>query len=123
MDYNFLKKMSPYEFLNWLNETVPVHIPQKIESIEDMNAASQELLSIIAEYSYISELASWFKVATREAKRTEPKSAYEDMVDKKEAVEKKLESLKQTYAGISRAITIRTENNAELRMTSSKNIA
>lgn len=123
MDYNFLKKMSPYEFLNWLNEAVPVHIPQKIESIEDMNAASQELLSIIAEYSYISELASWFKVATREAKRTEPKSAYEDMVDKKEAVEKKLESLKQTYAGISRAITIRTENNAELRMTSSKNIA
>ncbi|MBP3781713.1 MAG: hypothetical protein J6I68_00530 [Butyrivibrio sp.] len=123
MDFNYLKKMTPYEFLNWLNQTFPVHIPQKIVTIEDMDAASKELLSLISEYSYITELASWFKVATRDAKRTETKNDYEDMVDKKEAVEKKMEALKQTYAGISRAITIRTENNAELRMTSSRHIA
>ena len=37
------------------------------------------------------------------------------MVDKKDAVENKASAIKQAYAGISRAVAIRMENNAELR--------
>ena len=117
MDYKRLKDMKSFEFLCWLEETFPTRIPERVNTKEDMDAAAGELLRLSSEYAYISSLASWFKVATRDAKRNEPKADYEDMVDKKEAVENKQKAIEQSYKGISRAVSIRIENNAELRMT------
>ena len=56
------------------------------------------------------------QIATREAKRGGDKDLYEDMVDRKEAVERMTESVKQQYSAVSRAVTIHIENNKELHM-------
>ena len=117
MDYSNFKNMTSYEFLCWLEETFPVRIPERITSKNDMDVAANELLKLSSEYAYMSTLSSWFKMATREAKRYESKEEYENMVDKRDACEAKLKSIEQSYKGISRAVTIRMENNAELRMT------
>lgn len=123
MDYQHFLDMGTYEFLTWLNKTFPTYVPQSIKTSQDMERAADELLKLSSMYAYITELASWFKIATREAKRTKVKSEYENMVDKKDAVENKASAIKQAYAGISRAVAIRMENNAELRMTGSKYVA
>ncbi|MCR5670749.1 MAG: hypothetical protein K6G10_07055 [Butyrivibrio sp.] len=123
MDYNHFIGMESFEFLIWLDENFPITIPQAITTAEDMEMAAAQLLQLSSQYAYIAELASWFKVATRQTKRDGLKEDYEDMVDKRDAVDNKMKSIEQAYKGISRAVTIRTENNAELRMTGSKFIA
>ena len=48
------------------------------------------------------------------------KYVLQDMVDKKEAVEAKMKAIHQAYCGVSRAITVKMENNNELRMTGNR---
>ena len=107
----------------WLDETFPLPAPEAIITSQDMEEAAKSLLKLSSEFSYISELCSWAKALTREAKRTLSKEEYENMVDKKDAVENKMNAIKQTYAGISRAVTIRLESNQELRMTGTRYVA
>ncbi len=119
MDYEKMKNMDVFEFITWLDDNVKIELPKSITTMEDMNLAGKMLLKLSAQYSYLTSLYSWFKAATRYAKRHEIKEVYEDMVDKKEAVEKKVDAVKQLYDGVSRAVTIRQENNMELRLTGS----
>nr|WP_297765706.1 hypothetical protein [uncultured Butyrivibrio sp.] len=120
MTYEQLKSMDTFTFITWLDETFVVSIPQAIITTEDMEKAAKILLRLSSEFAYISQLLTWFKAATRDAKRNESKEEYEDMVDKRDAVEGKLNAIKQSYAGVSRAVTIRTENNMELRMAGTR---
>ncbi len=112
--------MGTYELLTWLDETFKVPELLPVITMEDMERAGKDLIKLTADYVYLSDLLSWGKALTREAKRTLPKSDYEDMVDKRDSVERKLDSIKQAYTGISRAVTIKQENNQELRMTGSR---
>ena len=123
MDYKKMRDMDVFDFIAWLDNAVDTKLPKEIVTMEDMKSAGEMLLKFSSEYSYMASLYSWFKAATRYAKRNESREVYEDMVDKKEAVENKLDAVKQLYAGVSRAVTIRQENNIELRMTSSQYVA
>ena len=78
MDYQHFLDMGTYEFLTWLNKTFPTYVPQSIKTSQDMERAADELLKLSSMYAYITELASWFKIATREAKRTKVKTEYEN---------------------------------------------
>ena len=120
MELRQIFSMNTFDLITWLDETFILPQPSAIITMQDMEEASKALLKLSADYSYISELSSWAKELTREAKRSLSKTDYEDMVDKKDAVENKLNAIKQTYAGISRAVTIRLESNQELRMTGSR---
>ncbi len=123
MNYDKMKSAGTYEFIVWLDETFKTVIPKQIITQEDMDEAAKILLKLSSEFSYLSQLLTWFKVSTRDAKRNSSKEEYEDMIDKRDAVESKLNAVKQSYAGVSRAVTIRTENNMELRMTGSRFMA
>ena len=62
------------------------------------------------------EVLSYAKVNARLAKREGNKQKYEDAVDKKEIIQNMTDSIKQQYAALSRAVTIRIENNQELKI-------
>ena len=49
-----------------------------------------------------------------------PDTVYEDMVDKKDIIENKSKAIKQAYSGISRAVSVKIENNQELKMTGAR---
>lgn len=118
--FDVLLMMPPKDFVAWLDEEFYIKIPvYVINSIEDMNEASRLLVILTNRYSYLSSFLSYAKIAAREAKRSGDKEAYEDMVDRRDAVENMTNSVKQQYSAVSRAVTIHNENNAELRMNES----
>lgn len=119
MDYMKIMEMEPIDLISWLNKNFLVQMPQHITSVSDMNQASELLMRLSANYSYLCTLLSYAKVMVRNAKRNKPKSEYEDLVDRKEIIQNITDAVKQEYSAISRAVTIRIENNAELRMNTS----
>lgn len=119
MDYMKIMEMEPIDLISWLNKNFLVQMPQHITSVSDMNQASELLMRLSGNYSYLCTLLSYAKVMVRNAKRNKPKSEYEDLVDRKEIIQNITDAVKQEYSAISRAVTIRIENNAELRMNTS----
>lgn len=115
-DHKTLLSMRPMDLADWLTENFTRELPQAILSAEDMDNASQLLLKLANTYSYLNSLLAYAKLAMRETKRNGNREAYEDMYDRKEAIQNATESVKQQYAAVSRAVTIRMENNRELMM-------
>ena len=99
-----------------IEECHNVPMPEHILTPEDMNNAAEAMMVLTSKYSYLVSMLSYAKVMTRELKRCGEKKVYEDMIDRKEIVQNAVDCIKQQYSTISRAVTIHTENNAELRM-------
>lgn len=116
MNAQSLLTLPPKELSIRLDEEFDVTLPDAIISIEDMEAASKLLIKLSGSYSFLTSLLSFAKIAVRETKRSGDKVAWEDMVDRKDAIENKTNAVKQNYSAVSRAVTIHIENNAELRM-------
>lgn len=108
--------LAPLDLVDWLHDEFPMLMQPKIETVEDMDLASNSLLRLTAQYSYLCELLSYAKIIVREAKRNLPKEDYEDMVDRQNAIEKRLDIVKQEYLAVSRAVTIKSEINKEMFM-------
>ncbi len=115
-DYQSILEMDIFELLDWLSQRFSVKLPNKVETAEQMNEASELLLKLTSYHSYLCELLSYAKVAVRYAKRNYSKTDWEDYVDKQNAIDRWLDIIKQQYTALSRAVTIRTENNKELFM-------
>lgn len=118
-NYQDVFSMSPLDVISWLHDEFYVELPERIETPDDMVLASRVLLVLSGYFSYLSELLAYAKVAVRQAKRNEPKEQWEDMVDRQVAIERKLDSVKQQYTAVSRAVTIKTEKDKEFFMSSS----
>ena len=116
-DYETILNMNPLELIRYLHEEFNVELPTRLISTEDMEQASELLLRFAAQYAYLAELLSYAKVAVRVAKREYPKEEWENMVDRKEAIERRLDIVKQQYAAISRAVTVKTDVNREMSMS------
>lgn len=118
MDYNRVLSMKSEDMIDWLLKEFDLEIPGEIITPDDMDEAAKLLMQASSYYSYLCALLSYAKVYVRDLKRQGPskKLDYEDMVDRKEILQNFADSVKQQYSAISRAVTIRIENNQELRM-------
>lgn len=116
MEYSNVLRMQPEELFVWLDREFNVTIPKEIQTVADMENASKILLKLAGYQSYLSSLLAYAEIVTRQAKRTLPKAEYEDSVDRKKVIQAKIDSIKQMYTAVSRAVTIKIENNAELHM-------
>lgn len=117
-DQKTILSMTPTELTNWITKQCVMDLPVVICSKEEMDKAAELLLRLTNMYSYLNSLLSYAKIATRQMKRTNDKNAYEDMVDRREIIQNATENVKQQYAAVSRAVSIRIENNRELSMNS-----
>lgn len=118
MSYDQILSMSPRELLDWLIANFYTEIPQALQSKEDMEKASELLLKLASNYSYLSNLLSFAKINARELKRFGDKTMYEDAVDKKESIQNTQDAVKQQYQALSRAVTIYIQQLEELKMMS-----
>lgn len=118
MDYAQILAKNPRDLMEWLLEEFTVEIPHEIITTDDMDEAASLMMQLSSYFSYLCTLSSYAKIATREVKREGDKIAYEDMVDRKEIIQNMLDAVKQQYSAVSRAVTVRIENNNELRMNS-----
>lgn len=118
LDYEQILHMEPTALANWLHEEFHVVLPQRINSHEAMEQASELLLRFTAQYAYLAELLSYAKIEVRKAKRELPKEEWENMVDRKEAIERRLDIVKQEYTAVSRAITVKIDSDKEMFMKS-----
>lgn len=114
--YSILNQ-SPIELIEWTANEFEIHLPNKISSADDMEYASELLLKLTAYHAYLCEFLSYTKIIVRSAKRNLSKTEWEDLVDKQNIIDRRLDIVKQQYAALSRAVTIHTENNKELFMT------
>ncbi len=115
-DFNCILEKEPTDLLEWLLSNFSVPVPELVVTMDDMSSASETLLKLSGIYSYLMTLLSYAKVKTRELERLKEKDLYEDMVDRKEVIQNFSDAVKQSYTAVSRAVTIRIENNNELRM-------
>ncbi len=120
--YKDIFQMNNYDFLKWIKETFTISVPSAVTTAAEMEIAAEQMLRLSAEYEYITEMASYAKVYCRELKRLADNDdtydeVYEDMVDKKDIIENKSKAIKQAYSGISRAVSVKIENNQELKLT------
>lgn len=114
--YKEALEQSPYELLENLKNFL-VEVPAQINTIDEMNIASNLLLRLASNYSYLCGLAAYAELETRRLKREGEKTEYEDAIDRKKVVSKFCDAVHQQYQAISRAITVHTENNNELKMS------
>lgn len=140
-----LLNMDPIELVDWLNQEFKIELPVTLETIEQMKEAGQLLSKTINIYSYLMSMSSYAKIAVRDKKRESDKNAkelkankdkakeeeltyianktkkdYENMVDRKEAIENAADIANKQYNAISRMITVKKEINAELQMLGSE---
>lgn len=117
MPYKILLTLSPSDLLENLEKEFLRPVPEEILSVEDMEMAGKELLRLSSAYSSLLTLQSYAKLDTREKKREKvTKREIDDSVDRKEIIQNVVDIVKQQYNAVSRAVTIRIENNQELRM-------
>ncbi len=116
VDYGAILNLDPVTLANWVLENFYKDLPAQIINAEDMEQAGKLLLELSAGYSYVNALLSYAKILSRNAKRTGKKEIYEDLVDKKEVLQNAADSIKQQYNAVSRAVTIKMSNDAELKM-------
>ena len=119
LGYENILKMRPEKQLQWLLAQFPATGLEGIETLDDMHLAAKELMRYTGYYTYLCALLSLAKLMTRAAKQSGDRKEYEDYVDKKELISHMTDSVKQQYSAISRALTVRHEINAELRMNGS----
>ena len=119
MTYRDIFSMQPLDMIEWASEEFGFELPEQIQTASDMELASKLMMQITGHRSYLNELLAYAKVSVRETKRNGSKEEWEDMVDRKEILERFLKIADDAYSTLSRAVTIKTSNDREFYMNTS----
>ena len=107
--------LSVSEVIDIISNRVLSDIPEGINSEEDVVQLERLLGRLPNDYAYVIELLNHARYYVRYLKRKKLKEEYEDMMDKRDALESIANALKLQYQGVSRMITTyeqrREENN------------
>lgn len=133
---------NPIELIDWLQAEFELEVPHKLETIEELKNASKLLSKTTNTYSYLMNVSSYAKIYVREKKRISDKATkeskahkddeelakeaakakleYENMIDRKEAIDNAADIANKQYNAISRMIAVKREINTELQMLSTE---
>lgn len=106
------------EVIKSISERVLSEIPEGIDmaNAEHVQRAEQALGRLPNDYAYVMELLSYSRHYVRHLKRSKDKDGYEDMMDKRDALESIGSAIKLQYQGVSRMLTmkIRVDDSDEM---------
>lgn len=112
---------------NFLVDRFALAIPDKIETADELNVAGNMLGKITNDWVFIESLAIFVRAMSSQAKRNIPdktaldykekKDAFDEVNEKKIAIQSISDIIKQRYNAVSRMVTVKMESNNELRMT------
>lgn len=110
-----LLTLSVKEVIQLISERVLSDIPEGINSYDDLRIVEERLGRLANDYAYVMGLLSYSRAYVRTLKRQGQKEAYEDMMDKRSALEDIASAVKMQYQAVSRILTaeiqIRDEND------------
>ena len=103
--------MPTLKFVEWLENRFSYETPPRMETTDDINRGLDMLRVYTGVIEYLKELETYAKVYSREAKRKgkEFKAEYEDMVDRREAISNKIDSIKLSYQTVNKCVTVAIE--------------
>lgn len=96
------------EFFNWMEYNFSYETSPRMESDDDVHRGL-DMLSVYAEtVNYLKTLSSLAKIKTRMLKRMgkEYRTEYEDMVDRGNIIENKIDSIKLSYQTVNKCINV-----------------
>ena len=113
--------MEPEELRKAGVKQFPIHIPDSIETVEDMAVAGKLLGRYTSWYSYFTGMALAAKLRKRTLKQEKAdKKVIEEALSREEIFTNYADIAKSAYNAISRMFAIKQEINNELRMTDGK---
>ena len=95
---------------------VLIALPEKCDTVEDLNRIANILPSLTTKYSYLMSLEAFIKAMNREEKRAGNKEKVADLVDKAFIVHSATECVKTQQKTLSRLITVKQMVNDEINM-------
>ena len=116
MTYKEIYEMDPLELFEWMKTEFDYKLPEQIKTVDDMEQAAALMMKLSSYQNYLAALLAYGKIATRKEKRDSEKELWEDMVDRKTIVERMLKAVEFSYTTLSRAVTIKIQNDKELYM-------
>lgn len=110
-EYKEILSMNGMEFLSWLESKFSYEIPSHIETPDDIQYELDCMTVYAGANEYLQTVSSYAKILGRSFKRMgkEYKKDYEDIIDKREAVENKIDSIKLAYQTVNKAVTVAVE--------------
>lgn len=109
-------EMDTMDLLKLLTEQYIHNIPEQIVSAEDAANAAQHLSKIVNAQTYLTTLLSKINILKRANKAAKNKEKADDYLAKEDTIKRLIGILDEQYKGISRMITIRSDNLKELQM-------
>lgn len=116
INQNQILQCSVEELANW---AVPIYfhpIEVDVETVEGMREVSRCMQTLSNQYAFLASVLAVLKYSIRKAKDTKNKPLADELIDKKEIMQRALDNIKQQQSTVSRLITIRQEVNRELNM-------
>ena len=116
MTYDDILQMKPRELINWLEQEFIIQLPANLDTIENLQLAQEMFSKFGNQYAYLTMLFNYAKISLREMKRNKdlPKNEIDDMIDKKDAIEKTMSAVDKLKGDLSRMLTVKQEINKEL---------
>lgn len=109
-----MKKISPDDLkalpvgtmIQYISDTILHDVPESMDTEYNISQMEVLLSRLPNSYAYIVTLLSYARHYVREYKRNGNKELYEDMMDKRDALESIASAIKLQYQGVSRKITL-----------------
>lgn len=119
MTYKEIANMPVNQFADYMVNLLNININKElnISSIEGATYYGSKLMDISNQYTKLSGILAYIRICKRMVSRTEPKSVYQDYIDKEQVTEDCLKALDLQYKAINRNLCIRDTNSKELFMT------
>lgn len=92
-------------------------LDNSFDTPEDLAKLSKDMLELVNQYSFLASVLAMLKVECRNQKNLGNKEKYEELVDKRDIMQKALDTVKLKQAALSRMITIKQEIDKELNMS------
>ena len=108
---------APDKVASWAVDEFFGPLDNSFESPEALTKLSADMVTLVNQYSFIASVLATLKVECRNQKNLGNKKKYEELVDKRDILQKALDSVKLKQAALSRMITIKQEIDRELNMS------
>ena len=110
VQYDNVLTLEPEDLVHWLNDNFAEDIPTSVSTVDDLKKAGELLGKLANIYSYLSTLALYAKLKTREAKKDKGnKEEIDKAVDRKEIINSYVDMAKFRYTALSRMINVKKQ--------------
>lgn len=117
MTISMILNGSVEDIVSWAVPEFFCPLDNNFSSPEDMVKISEDMLRLVNQYSFLASALAVLKVQCRIAKNSRDKKQGEELIDKREVLQKALDSVKLKQSTLSRMITIKQEIDKEISMS------